>query len=88
MKKYIKASENLTYDEKDEQTVAAQIALNIEGEWDAIKGYQQLIPFLEAQRDDEAVEQVKEIISDELNHAEVLRDIMKKYDGGIETAED
>lgn len=70
------------------QTVAAQIALNIQGEWDAIEGYQKLIPFFEKQGDQEAIKQVKEIISDELNHAERLREIMKRYDGNIETAKD
>lgn len=88
MKKYVKASDGIILDETDDQTVAAQIALNIEAEWDAIEGYQKLIPFFEAKNDQPAIDQVREIISDELNHAEVLRGIMKRYDGGIETAED
>lgn len=88
MKRYIKASDGLIFDEKDDQTVAAQIALNIEAEWDAIEGYQKLIPFLQKKSDQAAVDQVREIISDELNHAEVLREIMRRYDGNIETAED
>lgn len=88
MKRYIKASDGLIFDEKDDQTVAAQIALNIEAEWDAIEGYQKLIPFLQKKGDQAAVDQVREIISDELNHAEVLREIMRRYDGNIETAED
>lgn len=88
MKRYIKASNGLILDIDDNQTVASQIAINIEGEWDAIEGYQKLIPFLEAKGDSEAVEQVREIISDELNHAEVLREIMRRYDGDIETAKD
>jgi len=88
MKRLIRASEGAILDIEDDQIVASQIAVNIKGEWDAIDGYQKLIPFLEEQGDDDAVEQVKEIISDELNHAEVLREIMKRYDGGIETAED
>lgn len=88
MMKYVKASDGLIFDENDDQTVAAQIALNIEAEWDAIEGYQKLIPFLEDKGDVEAVDQVREIISDELNHAEVLREIMRRYDGDIETAED
>ena len=85
MKRYIKSSEGLTYDKDDNYTIAAQIALNNQAEWDAIEGYQKLIPFLEAKGDTEGVEQIAEIISDELNHAEVLRELMKKYDGGIET---
>ena len=89
MKRYIHASvDRLVYDEKDKQTVASQIAVNTEAEWDAIEGYQKLIPFLQAQNDQESIDQIKEIISDELNHAEMLRAMMKKYDGGIETAED
>lgn len=88
MKKYIKSSEGLVLDIMDNQTVASQIAINIEAEWDAIEGYQKLIPFFEAKGDQQAIDQVREIISDELNHAEVLREIMKRYDGGIKTAED
>lgn len=88
MKRMIRASEGIIKDTEDRFTVASQIAVNIKGEWDAIDGYDKLIPFLEAQGDAEAVDQVKEIISDELNHAEVLREIMKRYDEGIETAED
>lgn len=84
----VKASEGIILDDTDKQTVAAQIAVNNKAEWDAIEGYQKLIPFLEAKGDQESVDQIKEIISDELNHAELLRNMMKKYDGGIETAED
>ncbi len=82
------ASESLISDYSKDQLVASQIALNIKGEWDAIEGYQKLIPWLEEQGDMESVDQIVEIISDELNHAEVLRNMMKMYDGGIETAED
>lgn len=88
MKRWIKASEGIFKNTDDKFAVASQIAVNIKAEWDAIEGYDKLIPFLEAQGDTEAVDQVKEIISDELNHAEVLREIMKRYDDGIETAED
>lgn len=88
MKRYIKAAEGLILDVNDKQTVATQIAINVEAEWDAIEGYQKLISFFEASGDQAAIDQVREIISDELNHAEVLREIMKRYDGGIETAED
>ncbi|MBQ2856686.1 MAG: hypothetical protein IJE78_06120 [Bacteroidaceae bacterium] len=89
MKRYIKAdSSGLILDPLDNQTVASQIALNIEDEWSAIEGYQKLIPFFEQKGDLSAIEQVREIISDELNHAEVLREIMRRYDGNIETAED
>lgn len=88
MKRYIHASEGIIKDTDNKFTIASQIAVNIKGEWDAIDGYDKLIPFLEAEGDTEAIDHVKEIISDELNHAELLRAIMKKYDEGIETAED
>lgn len=88
MKRYIRAAEGEILDINDDQTIAAQIALNNKAEWDAIEGYQKLIPFLKRKGDWESVEQLQEIISDELNHAEVLRAMMKKYDGGIETNED
>ena len=88
MKRYVHAAEGIILDPNDDQTIASQIALNNKAEWDAIEGYQKLIPFLRAKRDFESIEQIEEIISDELNHAQVLREMMKKYDGGIETAED
>ncbi len=85
MKRYIKSSEGIIKNIDDNYTIASQIALNNKAEWDAIEGYQKLIPFFEAQGDDDAVAQIEEIISDELNHSEVLRKLMKKYDGGIKT---
>lgn len=88
MKRWIRASEGIIFDEEDDQTIASQIAVNVKAEWDAIDGYQKLIPFFEDKGDQAAVDQVREIISDELNHAEVLREIMRRYDGNIETAED
>lgn len=90
MKRWIRASASeARILEKDiKQNIAAEIALNIKGEWDAIEGYQKLIPWLRAQNDLEAVDQLEEIISDELNHAEVLRDLMAEYDGNIPTNED
>lgn len=88
MKRLIRASEGAILNIEDDQIVASQIAVNIKGEWDAIDGYQKLIPFFENKGDQGAVDQVREIISDELNHAEVLREIMRRYDGNIETAED
>ena len=90
MKRYIKAAaeESLVLDNENKFTTASQIALNLKGEWDAIEGYQKLIPFFELHEDDDSIDKVKEIISDELNHAEVLREIMRKYDGNIETNEE
>ena len=87
MKRYIRSSADdaLIYNEDDDYTIASQIAMNNKAEWDAIEGYQKLIPFLEARGDSESVDHIREIISDELNHAEVLREIMSKYDGNIPT---
>lgn len=87
MKRYIRANaENaLVLDLENEHITASQIALNLQGEWDAIDGYQKLIPFFELHDDTDSIDKIREIISDELNHAEVLRDIMRKYDGNIPT---
>lgn len=87
MKRYIKANaeDAITLDVENKHTTAAQIAINLEGEWDAIEGYQKLIPFFELHGDQDAIDKIREIISDELNHAEVLRDLMRRYDGDIPT---
>lgn len=79
------ASEGLILDKNNKHVTASQIALNLKGEWDAIEGYQKLIPFFEQYEDQDSIDKIREIISDELNHAEVLRKIMKKYDGNIPT---
>ena len=90
MKRYIRSSADdaLIHDENDNYTIASQIAMNNKAEWDAIEGYQKLIPFLEAKGDKESVDHIREIISDELNHAEILREIMRKYDKDIPTNKD
>ena len=90
IKRYIRASASdaIILDTENKYTTASQIALNLEGEWDAIEGYQKLIPFFELHRDNDSIEKIREIISDELNHAEVLREIMNKYDGDIPTNKD
>ena len=90
MKRYIKSSSDtaIVLDNNNKFTTASQIALNLRGEWDAVEGYQKLIPFFELHGDQDAIDHIREIISDELNHAEVLREIMKRYDGNIETSED
>lgn len=82
------ANSSLVLDTKDNMTVASQVALNLEGEWNAIRGYNLLIEFLESKHDQESIDHVREIISDEKNHAEILRGIILKYDGDIPTAED
>ena len=90
MKRYIKSSADtaIVLDNDNKFTTASQIALNLKGEWDAIEGYNKLIPFFEIHGDQESIDHIREIISDELNHAEILRGIISKYDGDIETAED
>jgi bacterioferritin (cytochrome b1) len=90
MKRYIKSSADtaIVLDNDNKFTTASQIALNLQGEWDAIEGYDKLIPFFELHGDQESIDHIREIISDELNHAEILRGILSKYDGNIETAED
>ena len=87
MKRYVRCSaqDAIVLDVENKHTTASQIALNLESEWDAIEGYQKLIPFFEMHDDSDSIEKIREIISDELNHAEVLRKIMRKYDGNIPT---
>ena len=89
MKRYIKSSADtaIVLDNDNKFTTASQIALNLKGEWDAIEGYNKLIPFFEMHGDQESIDHIREIISDELNHAELLRGILSKYDGNIPTNE-
>ena len=89
MKRYIKSSADtaIVLDNDNKFTTASQIALNLQGEWDAIEGYDKLIPFFELHGDQESIDHIQEIISDELNHAEILRGILSKYDGDIPTNE-
>lgn len=82
------ANNALVLDPKDDLTIASQISLNIEGEWNAIRGYDLLIDFLKSKNDQESIDHIREIISDEKNHAELLRGILTKYDGDIPVAED
>lgn len=81
------ASEGLILDKDNKMIVASQISLNLKGEWDAIEGYNKLIPFLEANSDQDAVDVIKSIIADEKAHAEKLNIVLLKYDGDIK-AED
>ena len=87
MKRYIKSSADtaIVLDNDNKFTTASQIALNLQGEWGAIEGYDKLIPFFELHGDQESIDHIREIISDELNHAEILRGILSKYDGDIPT---
>lgn len=82
------SSDALVLDDKSKMAVASQISLNIKGEFGAIEDYNKLIDFLAMYDDQEGVDQVREIISDEKNHSEVLSKLLMKYDGNIPVAED
>jgi rubrerythrin len=81
------AKDAIILNKDSKSIVASQIALNAEGEHDAIEGYEKLIPWLEKYDDQESIGHIREIISDEKNHLELLTNILKKYDG-IEPAKD
>ena len=68
--------------------VAAQISINYEGECNALTGYYKLIPFFKKMGDIDAVNQIREICSDEKNHQEILKKLQMKYDKNIPIAED
>ena len=72
----------------DHYMIASQISENIESEWEAITQYYLLIQWLKQVGDHESISHIEEIISDEKNHAMLLRKIIKKYDGDIPTAKD
>lgn len=55
-------------------------AKNIKDEAEAIEGYYPLVEALEAEDDKDCLALVKEIISDEKNHLNLLQGIMLKYD--------
>lgn len=55
-------------------------AKNIADEAQAIEGYYPLLEELEAEKDDDAVAIIKEIISDEKNHLNLLQAIMLEHD--------
>ena len=60
--------------------IASQVSINYEGESNAITGYYKLIPFFRDIGDDESVRKIEEIISDEKNHQEILKELQIKYD--------
>ena len=66
-------------------SIAAAIAANNEDEQEAIKGYYQLLELI-TDPADQAV--IKEIISDEKTHSQLLNDMVLKYDTNIAAAED
>lgn len=55
-------------------------AKNIADEAEAIEGYYPLLEALQEQNDEEGVALVKEIISDEKNHMNLLQGLMLEYD--------
>jgi len=65
--------------------VAAGIAANIADEAEAIQGYYELLSTIIDPND---ILEIKEIISDEKNHAQKLKEILSKYDGNVPTATD
>ena len=73
---------------RDKFMVANQISENIRSEWEAIGQYYLLIQWLKHYGDKESVAHIEEIISDEKNHAMLLRNIIRKYDGDIPVAKD
>lgn len=68
----------------DNYSIAAEIYKNIEDENKAIEKYMSLLSILP----DEDKHIVEEIVSDEKNHREVLKELAYKYDGSIPTSED
>lgn len=61
----------------------AEIEENISDEAQARQGYYELMEILENQKD---ISIIEEIISDELNHAELLKEMAQRY-SGIKTAD-
>lgn len=68
--------------------VAELVAKNMKAEADAIEEYIPLIVALEEAGDSEGANVVREIVSDEKNHQNLLQVILLKHDGGIKIAED
>jgi rubrerythrin len=68
--------------------IAEQLADNKKKEAEAIEGYMKLLRNLDADRDAKLISAIKEIVSDEKNHDEILDCALKCYDGGIKPATD
>lgn len=68
-------------------TVKELCAKNIADEAEAIEGYYPLLQALEEEKDDDAIAIIKEIISDEKNHMNLLQVIMMEHDN-IKIAKD
>jgi rubrerythrin len=71
---------------KTDYAVSKIIAALIEDEWEAIEGYVGILEH--GGLTDEEVAQIEDIIGDEKQHAQVLAEINKRYDGNIQVAED
>lgn len=86
------SAENTLYYEDgvkyNKDDIAAQISINNEGESNAITGYYKLIPFFESVGDQDAIDQIIEIIKDEKNHQMKLIALQARYDGGIPIPKD
>lgn len=82
------AKDGLIANKNSKAVVASQINLNLQGEYDAIDGYEKLITWFEKYNDQDAIDHIREIISDEKNHSKLLREIALRYDGNIPTAKD
>ena len=77
------ANDAMFYDKDKDYSnddIASQISINYEGECNAITGYYKLLPFFRSVGDLDAVDKIKEIISDEKNHQEILKNLQLKYD--------
>lgn len=68
--------------------VAELVAKNMKAEAEAIEEYIPLIDALAAAGDEEGANIVREIVSDEKNHQNLLQAILLHHDGGIKIAAD
>lgn len=68
--------------------IAELVAKNMKAEAEAIEEYLPLLNALKEAGDEKGVALVKEIISDEKNHQNILQVILLEHDGGITIAGD
>lgn len=77
----MKLTINFTQQDKEyKMSVKELCAKNIADEAEAIEGYYPLLEELEAIKDEESIAMIKEIISDEKNHMNLLQAIMLAHD--------
>lgn len=67
-------------DKEYKMSVKELCAKNIADEAEAIEGYYPLLEALEEEKDEESIAMIKEIISDEKNHMNLLQAIMLEHD--------